>query len=68
MKELLVGNAPCSWGLLENQDKSKAIQFDPCWMSWWRRDTRGPSWATGDLCRRTRLQLKAELAQAATTW
>jgi len=28
MKELLVGNAPCSWGSLENQDKSKAIQFD----------------------------------------
>jgi inosose dehydratase len=27
MKELLVGNAPCSWGLLENQDKSKAIKF-----------------------------------------
>ncbi len=28
MKELLVGNAPCSWGLLENQDKSKAIKYD----------------------------------------
>jgi len=28
MKELLVGNAPCSWGLLENQDKSKAIKFN----------------------------------------
>jgi inosose dehydratase len=28
MKELLVGNAPCSWGLLENQDQSKAIKFD----------------------------------------
>ena len=28
MKELLVGNAPCSWGMLENQDKSKAIQFN----------------------------------------
>jgi len=27
MKELLVGNAPCSWGTLENQDKSKAIPF-----------------------------------------
>jgi len=27
MRELLVGNAPCSWGLLENQDKSKAIKF-----------------------------------------
>jgi inosose dehydratase len=27
MKELLVGNAPCSWGLLENQDQSKAIKF-----------------------------------------
>ena len=28
MKELLVGNAPCSWGLLENQDKSKAIPYN----------------------------------------
>lgn len=28
MKELLVGNAPCSWGTLEHQDKSKAIKFD----------------------------------------
>ena len=28
MKELLVGNAPCSWGTLENQDKSKAIPFN----------------------------------------
>jgi inosose dehydratase len=28
MKELLVGNAPCSWGMLEHQDKSKAIPFD----------------------------------------
>ncbi len=27
MKTLLVGNAPCSWGSLENQDKSKAIPF-----------------------------------------
>jgi inosose dehydratase len=27
MKELLVGNAPCSWGTLENQDKSGAIPF-----------------------------------------
>ena len=27
MKELLVGNAPCSWGTLENQDKSQAIPF-----------------------------------------
>ncbi|HEY1648848.1 MAG TPA: TIM barrel protein [Terracidiphilus sp.] len=27
MKELLVGNAPCSWGLLENQDQSKAIKY-----------------------------------------
>jgi inosose dehydratase len=27
MKQLLVGNAPCSWGTLENQDKSKAIPF-----------------------------------------
>jgi len=27
MKTLLVGNAPCSWGTLENQDKSKAIPF-----------------------------------------
>lgn len=27
MRKLLVGNAPCSWGLLENQDKSKAIPF-----------------------------------------
>ncbi len=26
MKELLVGNAPCSWGLLENQDQSKIIK------------------------------------------
>ena len=28
MRKLMVGNAPCSWGLLENQDKSKQIQFD----------------------------------------
>lgn len=27
MKELLVGNAPCSWGTLEHQDQSKAIKF-----------------------------------------
>ncbi len=27
MKELLVGNAPCSWGTLENQDQSEAIPF-----------------------------------------
>ena len=28
MRSLLVGNAPCSWGLLENQDQSKQIPFD----------------------------------------
>ncbi|MGA7339420.1 MAG: TIM barrel protein [Terracidiphilus sp.] len=28
MKELLVGNAPCSWGTLEHQDTSKQIPFD----------------------------------------
>jgi inosose dehydratase len=28
MRNLKVGNAPCSWGLLENQDKSKQIPFD----------------------------------------
>lgn len=28
MKTLLVGNAPCSWGTLENQDKSKAVPFN----------------------------------------
>src|SRR5580698_4057406 len=28
MKTLLVGNAPCSWGTLEHQDKSKQIPFD----------------------------------------
>lgn len=27
MKDLLVGNAPCSWGTLENQDQSKAIPY-----------------------------------------
>ncbi len=27
MKELLVGNAPCSWGTLEHQDQSKAIPY-----------------------------------------
>jgi inosose dehydratase len=27
MKQLLVGNAPCSWGLMENQDQSKAIKY-----------------------------------------
>jgi inosose dehydratase len=27
MKELLVGNAPCSWGTLEHQDQSKSIPF-----------------------------------------
>ncbi len=31
MKELLVGNAPCSWGTLEHQDQSKAIPFDIQW-------------------------------------
>jgi inosose dehydratase len=28
MRKLMVGNAPCSWGLLENQDQSKQIRFD----------------------------------------
>ena len=28
MKELLVGNAPCSWGTLEHQDQSKAIPYN----------------------------------------
>lgn len=28
MRKLLVGNAPCSWGTLENQDKSKAVPFN----------------------------------------
>ncbi len=28
MKELLVGNAPCSWGTLEHQDQSQSISFD----------------------------------------
>ncbi len=28
MKKLLVGNAPCSWGTLENQDKSQQVPFD----------------------------------------
>jgi len=28
MKELLVGNAPCSWGTLENQDQSKSIPYN----------------------------------------
>ncbi|MGB9406499.1 MAG: sugar phosphate isomerase/epimerase [Terracidiphilus sp.] len=28
MKKLLVGNAPCSWGTLEHQDKSQQIPFD----------------------------------------
>jgi inosose dehydratase len=27
MKELLVGNAPCSWGSLEHQDQSQAIPY-----------------------------------------
>jgi inosose dehydratase len=27
MKQLLVGNAPCSWGTLENQDQSKSTPF-----------------------------------------
>ena len=27
MKELLVGNAPCSWGTIEHQDQSKAIPY-----------------------------------------
>ena len=27
MKKLLVGNAPCSWGTLEHQDKSRQIPF-----------------------------------------
>ena len=26
-RELLVGNAPCSWGLSENQDQSKIIKY-----------------------------------------
>jgi inosose dehydratase len=28
MKQLLVGNAPCSWGTLEHQDRSEAVPFD----------------------------------------
>jgi len=28
MKKILVGNAPCSWGTLENQDKSQAVPFN----------------------------------------
>lgn len=28
MKKLLVGNAPCSWGTLENQDQSKVVPFN----------------------------------------
>lgn len=27
MKQLLVGNAPCSWGTLEHQDQSKSIPY-----------------------------------------
>jgi inosose dehydratase len=27
MKQLLVGNAPCSWGTLENQDSSKQVPY-----------------------------------------
>jgi inosose dehydratase len=27
MKQLLVGNAPCSWGTLENQDTSKQVPY-----------------------------------------
>lgn len=27
MKKLLVGNAPCSWGMLENQDRSKSAPY-----------------------------------------
>ena len=27
MKQLQVGNAPCSWGTLENQDTSKQIPY-----------------------------------------
>lgn len=27
MRKLLVGNAPCSWGTLENQDQSKVVPF-----------------------------------------
>ena len=28
MKKMLVGNAPCSWGTLENQDKSQVVPFN----------------------------------------
>jgi inosose dehydratase len=28
MKDLLVGNAPCSWGTLEHQDTSQQVPFD----------------------------------------
>ena len=28
MKELLVGNAPCSWGTLEHQDQSQSIPYN----------------------------------------
>ncbi len=28
MKELLAGNAPCSWGTIEHQDQSKGIPFN----------------------------------------
>jgi len=28
MRQLLVGNAPCSWGTLENQDRSDSVPYD----------------------------------------
>ena len=28
MRKLMVGNAPCSWGTLENQDQSQVVPFD----------------------------------------
>lgn len=28
MKHLLVGNAPCSWGTLEHQDRSESVPYD----------------------------------------
>jgi inosose dehydratase len=28
MRKLMVGNAPCSWGTLENQDKSQVVPFN----------------------------------------
>ena len=64
MKELLVGNAPCSWGLLENQDKSKAIKFNQMLDELVETGYTGTELGDWGFMPTDPAQLKAELAQA----